>query len=79
VRWQVAGFTLAEMRELIQVWESGRLTLPEKEIIVRRKIEDMERKIADLEQMKTYLLAKLPLLNIEDTIKLAQYAPSHIP
>jgi MerR family transcriptional regulator, copper efflux regulator len=72
-RGQAAGFTLAEMRDLIRVWQSGELTLEEKEAIVLQKIEDVEKKIAELQQMKAYLLAKLPLLHIDDTMQLARY------
>lgn len=56
---QAAGFTLAEMRDLIVLWEQGELSDETVQTLVAKKLIAIERKIADLEQMKTYLRAKL--------------------
>ncbi|MDX2137401.1 MAG: MerR family DNA-binding protein [Chloroflexota bacterium] len=59
---QAAGFTLAEMRELIDTWYTDALTLDDKRAIVLHKIAELERRIAELEAMRATLLAKLPLM-----------------
>ncbi len=59
---QAAGFTLAEIRDLILAWQSGEMTIEEKVQIVQQKLIDIESKIRELEQMKDYLKQKLPLI-----------------
>jgi MerR family Zn(II)-responsive transcriptional regulator of zntA len=56
---QFAGFTLAEIRALIDVWEGGEMSLDDQKALVWRKLEQLEQKIAELEQMRGYLRAKL--------------------
>jgi DNA-binding transcriptional MerR regulator len=75
-RGQSAGFTLSEIRELIHLWKSGELTWEEKEAIVMQKVDAVEKKIAELQQMRAYLLAKLPLLKIDNTEELVNFDPS---
>jgi MerR family transcriptional regulator, copper efflux regulator len=59
---QAAGFTLAEIRDLISAWQSGEISVDEKVRIVHHKITDIAHRIRELEQMKAYLEYKLPLI-----------------
>jgi MerR family transcriptional regulator, copper efflux regulator len=56
------GFTLTEIQEWIQDFESDRLTIQEKQYILRRKLEEIDERIGELKQMKTYLSAKITRL-----------------
>lgn len=58
-RGQAAGFSLSEIRSLIDSWETGELTLEEKQQIIQRKLDDLTSRITDLQVMKTYLEHKL--------------------
>jgi MerR family transcriptional regulator, copper efflux regulator len=56
------GFTLTEIQQWIQDFESDRLTIREKEYILGRKLEEIDGWIEELEQMKNYLSAKIKRL-----------------
>jgi MerR family transcriptional regulator, copper efflux regulator len=56
------GFTLTEIQEWIQDFESDRLTLQEKQYILGRKLEEIDERIGELKQMKLYLSAKITRL-----------------
>lgn len=56
---QAAGFSLREMRSLIQAWEQDELPMAQKEAIVRDKIEEINGRIQNLLECKAYLEAKL--------------------
>lgn len=56
------GFTLAEIQEWIENFESDRLTNIEKYEILNRKLQEVDDRIADLQQMKVYLAEKIDRL-----------------
>ena len=47
-----AGFTLAEIRELIDAWYSKKITKAEKLDILDKKLVQLDEKIAELEAIK---------------------------
>ena len=49
------GFTLAEIKELLDSWYSQRLTVEEKVAVVNRKIDEIEDKIVQLNEVKRLL------------------------
>jgi MerR family transcriptional regulator, copper efflux regulator len=53
------GFTLAEIQEWIRDFESEQLTIEEKQIILGRKLEQIDRRIEELKTMQTYLVTKI--------------------
>jgi len=57
------GFTLNEIRASIGEWESNKLSQGEKERLFRNKIALIDARIVELEQMKSYLLEKITLVN----------------
>jgi DNA-binding transcriptional MerR regulator len=56
---QAAGFTLAEIKELIDADEANELPLQRKVELLRQKMKDIDRKKAELDQMQTYLAQML--------------------
>jgi MerR family transcriptional regulator, copper efflux regulator len=56
------GFTLTEIQQWIQDFESDRLTVQEKQYILGRKLEAIDGRIGELQQMKIYLCAKIQRL-----------------
>jgi MerR family copper efflux transcriptional regulator len=70
---QAAGFTLREIGSLIQAWENDQLTLDQKELLFRRKIGEIEQRIADLLECKAYLEAKLALARGTSQADLGQH------
>lgn len=57
------GFTLTEIHELIKDWESSQLTYDKKKSILKRKIEQIDERIEELNAMKIYLLEKIERLS----------------
>ncbi|MDZ4765268.1 MAG: MerR family transcriptional regulator [Chloroflexota bacterium] len=66
---QAVGFTLAEMRTLLDLWYTDALTDAAKEGIVLDKIAEVERKMADLERIHANLRAKLSALRVGTPIE----------
>jgi MerR family transcriptional regulator, copper efflux regulator len=56
------GFTLTEIQQWIQDFESDRLTIQEKRHILGRKLEEIDVRIGELKQMKIYLSTKIKSL-----------------
>lgn len=56
------GFTLAEIQEWIESFERDRLTNTEKYEILTRKLQAVDDRLADLQQMRSYLAEKIDLL-----------------
>ena len=52
---QAAGFTLAEIKELINADEANDLPFRRKVEVLRQKMQEIDRKKAALDQMQTYL------------------------
>lgn len=59
---QAAGFTLGEIRDLIDVWEAGKLSREDKLAIIDSKIDALSRRIADLEGMRASLIEKRAII-----------------
>lgn len=81
-RGQAAGFTLAEIRSLIGAWESGELTLQAKCSIIQNKLEALEARIAQLQEMQAYLQDKLTALTHDSAMPAVQSAATdhaHLP
>ena len=63
---QAAGFTLAEFKELDQVCRTGEMVTQKAAVFIRRKIEAVSTKIAELERVQGYLIHKLAEIQQED-------------
>ncbi|XGV99115.1 MAG: MerR family transcriptional regulator [Leptolyngbya sp. BL-A-14] len=57
------GFKLIEIQEWIKDFESDQLTVDQKQSILGRKLEQIEERINELKEMKSYLSEKLARLN----------------
>ena len=53
------GFTLREINEGISGWQNGELSQAEKIQILQTKVEQVEEKIEQLDNIKLYLMTKL--------------------
>jgi DNA-binding transcriptional MerR regulator len=56
---QAVGFTLAELKEVIQAGEANELPLSKKIELLRQKMLEIERKKDELDQVQTHLARKL--------------------
>jgi MerR family transcriptional regulator, copper efflux regulator len=56
------GFTLAEIQEWIASFESNELTNTEKQVILNRKLQEIDDRLTDLQQMRAYLVTKIDRL-----------------
>jgi DNA-binding transcriptional MerR regulator len=65
---QAAGFTLAEFKELDEACNAGELVTQKATVFIRRKIDAVGEKIAELERVQTYLLSKLAEMHWEENI-----------
>jgi MerR family Zn(II)-responsive transcriptional regulator of zntA len=52
------GFTLNEIKLLIETWGSVSISLSEKLKVIDRKLDEITEKMRQLEEIKTYLIAK---------------------
>lgn len=53
------GFTLTEIQGWIKDFESDQITVDQKQIILGQKLEQIEERIKELKEMKSYLSKKL--------------------
>ena len=65
---QAAGFTLAEIRTLLEEWDAGKLTSREQVNYIQQKVTEITEKIAELEQIRKYLLSKLERLHLAPSL-----------
>jgi MerR family transcriptional regulator, copper efflux regulator len=65
---QAAGFTLAEFKELNDVCDAGEQVAQKAAIFLRRKIDEVSEKIAELEHVQIYLTDKLTEILSEENI-----------
>jgi len=65
---QSAGFTISELKELAEAYDAGSLTTRKHVMYIRRKVEAIGRKIAELEQIQTHLTSKLMIMEQEETV-----------
>lgn len=59
------GFTLGEIKNLLDVWEDGAISEQRQIEVIERKIEEIAGKMQQLDAIKTYLAAKLSRLKEE--------------
>lgn len=53
------GFTLSEIKQEIDAWQNGQLSQDEKIQLMQSKIEQVNKKIQHLHNIKNYLMTKL--------------------
>lgn len=63
---RAAGFTLSEIKDLMDRWDSGRLTYREGSAFMRRKMKEIDDRIDELKQAKKNLIATLEAHNGRD-------------
>jgi MerR family transcriptional regulator, copper efflux regulator len=67
---QAAGFTLAELKELVEADEMNELTIHMKVVLIRQKMDAIDKRKAELDRVQTYLASilasKLALLHSEE-------------
>lgn len=56
------GFTLSEIQQEVEAWQTGQLSQEEKIRIFQEKIEQVNSRIQQLYDLKTYLVSKLEKL-----------------
>jgi MerR family copper efflux transcriptional regulator len=59
---QLAGFTVAELKELISTEDAETLSAERQTMFIRRKIEAITSQIGRIERFRAYLINKLALL-----------------
>jgi MerR family transcriptional regulator, copper efflux regulator len=59
------GFTLSEIKQLLDEWGSGALSKHDQIKVIERKIEEIIEKRKKLDTIETYLVTKLSKLNAE--------------
>jgi MerR family transcriptional regulator, copper efflux regulator len=52
------GFTLNEIKHLLETWGNGTMPTDEKLKVIDRKLEEINEKMRQLEEIKVYLTAK---------------------
>ena len=65
-RGKVLGFTLNEMRPLLDVWEEGKLPHSEMIAVIEQKLAEIAEKMQQLNEIKTDLTATLGRLKQQD-------------
>jgi DNA-binding transcriptional MerR regulator len=56
---KAAGFTLAQIRELLDQWVSGQLSPAEKQIILAEQVEKIDQALVELHIVRRYLQEKV--------------------
>jgi MerR family copper efflux transcriptional regulator len=69
---QATGFTIAELKELAEAYDAGKLSKEQQVVSLRRKVETIGRQIADLELLQTVLLSKLAMMEREEMVPARQ-------
>jgi MerR family copper efflux transcriptional regulator len=59
---QLAGFTVAELKELISTEDADTISAEQQTTFIRRKIEAITSQIGRIERFRAYLIDKLALL-----------------
>jgi len=63
---KLLGFTLAEIESLIDQWESEAITDIDKDRLLCEKLAEVEARIQELNQLRTYIKSKLVLVRTGD-------------
>jgi MerR family transcriptional regulator, copper efflux regulator len=69
---QTTGFTIAELKELAEAYDAGSLTTHQQVVSLRRKVDEIGRKIAELERLQTSLTSKLAVMEQGETVSAHQ-------
>jgi MerR family transcriptional regulator, copper efflux regulator len=69
---QATGFTIAELKELAEAYDAGKLSKEQQVVSLRQKVEAIGRHIAELEQLRTTLLSKLAVLERKELVSARQ-------
>ncbi len=59
---QLVGFSLTEIKSLLDAWASGELTIEERISVYAEKVTELDERIRELQEMRDYLSSKIPLL-----------------
>ena len=54
-----AGFTLSEIKDIMDKWDAGMLTPQDGELFLQQKMDEIDARIAELRQIKVTLLRTL--------------------
>ena len=65
---QAAGFTLTELKEIVEACDTGSLTTQKKVVFLRQKMDAIDRKKAELDRIQTYLASILALMHSEEQV-----------
>ncbi|OLB34806.1 MAG: MerR family transcriptional regulator [Chloroflexi bacterium] len=65
---QAAGFTLTELKEILEACDTGSLTTQKKVVFLRQKMDAIDRKKAELDRIQTYLASILALMHSEEQV-----------
>lgn len=57
------GFTLSEIKQLLNEWGGGAMSTQDQVKVIEHKIEEIVEKMQQLDTIKTYLVTKLSKLN----------------
>jgi len=63
---QTTGFTIAELKELAEAYDADSLTTQQQMASLRRKVDEIGRKIAELERFQMSLTCKLAWMEQEE-------------
>jgi DNA-binding transcriptional MerR regulator len=69
---QATGFTIAELKELAEAYDTGELSKEQQVVALRRKVEAIGRQMAELEQLQTTLLSKLAVMEQKEMVSARQ-------
>jgi MerR family copper efflux transcriptional regulator len=79
-KMQAAGFTLAELKELMLAGGANELTAQKKVALLRQKMQEIDQKQAELAQIQTYLAQmlahKLALIEADDSMLIDSLSPT---
>ncbi len=65
---QAAGFTLTELKEILEACDTGSLTTQKKVVFLHQKMDAIDRKKAELDRIQTYLASILALMHSEEQV-----------
>jgi MerR family copper efflux transcriptional regulator len=66
---QATGFTIVELKELAEAYDAGSLTLQQQAVLLRRKVDAIGRKLAELERVHAYLISKLTAMEQQEMLR----------
>lgn len=73
---QAAGFSLSEIKPVLLAWMAGKLNKEEKLVIFREKIEEVDERIQELQDMRDYLKQKVTAIESDKELELSSLKSS---